>query len=416
MVGGVPTLFDQAVGVPEGVSNTSFTPTLDLPDGDYSWRARAADANQAGPWMASAHFSVAVNEPPAAPLGLTAVPGNAQVALSWNASPEPDVVGYRVYRSLTAGGPYTALGDVVAPNHLDTGLTNGVTYRYVVTALDGTYESAYSNEAAATPQGGGGPLVAEVRYTPDSVRGECILVCKFPDGPLEDRGAMGAPSDNPPPDGLSPALLERLAQRQPDGGLGYCFWWVFATIELPPGYDPLSIDVAGLLINGVVGPDPGYWRVVDSDEDGIPELETAWEFYKIAPLLQVGANVLTLSGTAGGQPFAGSDVFTVSAPPVSLRITPRTINPQANGRWVQARLSLGHCGSNRDFDVSSLRLNETVPVSHVVSYPGWYDIIVKFDRDAVVAVLPVGDHVEVRVSGKARGLPFVAKDYVRVLP
>jgi hypothetical protein len=211
-------------------------------------------------------------------------------------------------------------------------------------------------------------------------------------------------------------MAARLLARAPDGDIGYCPWWVFATIELPPGQDPLSIDVAGLLINGVVGPDPGYWRVIDSDADGIPELETAWEFYKIAPLLQVGANVLTLSGTAAGQPFAGADVFSVIAPAVSLRITPRTINPAANGHWIQARLSLGSCGSNRDFDVSSMRLNEVVPVVRVVSRPGLYDIIVKFDRDAVVAVLPVGDQVEVRVSGKVRGLPFVARDYVRVLP
>jgi hypothetical protein len=414
VVGGVPALFDQASGVPEGVSNTSFTPTLDLPDGAYSWRARAVDANQAGPWMPSAHFSVAVNVPPAAPTGLSAVPGNAQVALNWNASPEPDVIGYRVYRALTAGGPYSALGDVTTPQHLDTGLTNGVTYFYVVTALDGTYESARSNEAAATPQGGG-PLSVEVRYRPNSVRGECILICKFPDAASDDRDARVGPADTLPA-GLPGDMAARLLARAPDGDIGYCPWWVFATIELPPGQDPLSIDVAGLLINGVVGPDPGYWRVIDSDADGIPELETAWEFYKIAPLLQVGANVLTLSGTAAGQPFAGADVFSVIAPAVSLRITPRTINPAANGHWIQARLSLGSCGSNRDFDVSSMRLNEVVPVVRVVSRPGLYDIIVKFDRDAVVAVLPVGDQVEVRVSGKVRGLPFVARDYVRVLP
>jgi hypothetical protein len=97
---GGPVLVDQAAGVPEGPSQTTWTPSVDLADGAYSWRARAVDTlPQPGPWMDSAHFTVAVDVAPAPPIGLAATPGDGQVALQWNASPEPDVVGYRVYRA-----------------------------------------------------------------------------------------------------------------------------------------------------------------------------------------------------------------------------------------------------------------------------------------------------------------------------
>lgn len=415
VVGGTPTLFDQVSGVPEGAGSTSWTPTLDLPDGDYSWRARAADANQAGAWMASAHFSVAVDRPPAAPTGLTAAPGDARVTLSWNAVPEPDVTSYRVYRSAAAGGPYALVATRPAPGYVDTGLTNGTTYYYVVTALDASFESAYSNEAAATPQGGGGPLVAEVRYWPSVVGGECILGCTCQDddsptgGECDDdqAGRVPLPVDGDPADPEA---------RLGGGGAPQCPLWIKATIELPQGYDPLSIDVAGLRINGAIGPDPGYWRIVDTDGDGIPELEAAFDFLELAGVLRVGTNTLTLTGTAGGVPFSGDGTLEVRPPAVTLKMAPRTLNQKSNGQQVQARLSLGGCGRSGDFDTASLRLNETVPIERVVSWPGKHDVIVKFNRAAVIAVLPLGDRVEVRVSGRVRGLPFVAVDYIRVIP
>ena len=59
-----------------------------------------------------------------------------------------------MYRSTTQGGPYTKVNGslVTVSDYTDTGLTNGTTYYYVVTAEDnGTNESGYSNEASAIP-------------------------------------------------------------------------------------------------------------------------------------------------------------------------------------------------------------------------------------------------------------------------
>jgi hypothetical protein len=99
--------------------------------------------------------------PPAAPAGLAATPGDGSVSLAWNDNGEPDVAGYNVYRSLGSGGPYSQLNGALVGSsaYVDTSVTNGTTYYYVVTAEDTSgNESADSGEANATPQGGLGSL------------------------------------------------------------------------------------------------------------------------------------------------------------------------------------------------------------------------------------------------------------------
>ena len=89
---------------------------------------------------------------PAAPTGLCAVAGDTQASVDWNGNTEPDLAGYNVYRSTTSGGLYTEIDNTTVSDYTDTGLANGTTYYYVVTALDtSSNESGYSNEASATP-------------------------------------------------------------------------------------------------------------------------------------------------------------------------------------------------------------------------------------------------------------------------
>jgi fibronectin type 3 domain-containing protein len=89
---------------------------------------------------------------PATPTGLAATAGNAQVSLAWTAS--AGATSYHVKRSTTTGGPYTQVGAPSAANYTDTGLTNGTTYYYVVSALNSAGESANSTEVNATPSSG----------------------------------------------------------------------------------------------------------------------------------------------------------------------------------------------------------------------------------------------------------------------
>jgi fibronectin type 3 domain-containing protein len=88
--------------------------------------------------------------PPAAPTGLTATAGNAQVSLSWTAS--SGASSYNVYRSTTSGGPYTRIATgITTTSYTDTTVVNGTTYYYVVTAVNANGESGFSNQASATP-------------------------------------------------------------------------------------------------------------------------------------------------------------------------------------------------------------------------------------------------------------------------
>jgi fibronectin type 3 domain-containing protein len=97
--------------------------------------------------------------PPAPPANLSASAGEGQVDLDWDDNTEPDLDGYNVYRDTSSGGPYTQIAVRISTSqHTDIGLTNGVTYYYVVTALDASSnESSFSNEVSATPQDTGPP-------------------------------------------------------------------------------------------------------------------------------------------------------------------------------------------------------------------------------------------------------------------
>ncbi|RRS34681.1 MAG: hypothetical protein OI74_04560, partial [Gammaproteobacteria bacterium (ex Lamellibrachia satsuma)] len=62
---------------------------------------------------------------------------------------------YNVYRSTISGGPYTQIASGYVCDYCsywDQGLTNGVTYYYMVTSVSGGAESLPSNETFATPQ------------------------------------------------------------------------------------------------------------------------------------------------------------------------------------------------------------------------------------------------------------------------
>ena len=81
---------------------------------------------------------------------MTASAGDSQVALNW--SPATGAENYIVKRSLVGGGPYTPLsGGLTTTNYTNSGLTNGTTYYYVVSAVAAGCESADSAQVSATP-------------------------------------------------------------------------------------------------------------------------------------------------------------------------------------------------------------------------------------------------------------------------
>jgi fibronectin type 3 domain-containing protein len=87
---------------------------------------------------------------PAAPTGLAATAGQKQVSLSWNSS--AGATSYNVKRSTTSGGPFTNVATgITGTAYLNNGLVNGTTYYFVVSAVNGSGESANSAQVSATP-------------------------------------------------------------------------------------------------------------------------------------------------------------------------------------------------------------------------------------------------------------------------
>ena len=91
-----------------------------------------------------------------APGDIKATAGNAQVSVSW--TPAAGAMGYNLYWGTASGVTPTTGTKVlgVTSPYAHTGLTNGKTYYYIVTALSGSAESSASGEASATPYGGTG--------------------------------------------------------------------------------------------------------------------------------------------------------------------------------------------------------------------------------------------------------------------
>ena len=80
----------------------------------------------------------------ASPTSLVATAGDGDVSLYWTGV--SGASGYNIYRSTTSGSGYIKLSVTPDQSYEDNAISNGVTYYYVVTAVSGTMESAYSNE------------------------------------------------------------------------------------------------------------------------------------------------------------------------------------------------------------------------------------------------------------------------------
>ncbi|MCU0486004.1 MAG: alpha-amylase family glycosyl hydrolase, partial [Anaerolineales bacterium] len=92
---------------------------------------------------------------PAVPVNLRVTSQSAtEVALAWDASPDSDIYAYDLYRSEDSASLGVKIARLLSPTitYVDSDVVSGITYYYVVRALDTSFNvSANSNQVAATP-------------------------------------------------------------------------------------------------------------------------------------------------------------------------------------------------------------------------------------------------------------------------
>lgn len=127
-----------------------FTPTANF-SGRAAYEFSVTDADGSSWTQLVAVFvdDVDLHGPPSVPAGLTASAGDAQVSLSWSSSTL--ATGYIVKRSVLFGGPYIPVLTNATTSCTDSGLVNGITYFYVVSALNSFGESEDSDYASFIP-------------------------------------------------------------------------------------------------------------------------------------------------------------------------------------------------------------------------------------------------------------------------
>jgi fibronectin type 3 domain-containing protein len=132
----------------EGTTITSDDPSV-YNGVTYYFKVQATDACGESSDYSNTAYTTPVLAVPDTPANLKAAAGDGGVALSWGFSNNADT--YTVSRSTVTGGPYDDVASTADRTYTNTGLTNGVTYFYVVKALNGAGTSSASNEASATP-------------------------------------------------------------------------------------------------------------------------------------------------------------------------------------------------------------------------------------------------------------------------
>ncbi|MEZ5591646.1 MAG: PKD domain-containing protein [Gammaproteobacteria bacterium] len=90
-------------------------------------------------WLATCLFIIA---------SFDAIAG--QATLTWDPSSSPSVTSYRLYYGQSSGNYTSNINTGMATSYTVTGLQDGQTYYFAVTATDGSTESDFSNEVSKT--------------------------------------------------------------------------------------------------------------------------------------------------------------------------------------------------------------------------------------------------------------------------
>ncbi len=120
----------------------------------------------------------------------------------------------------------------------------------------------------------------------------------------------------------------------------------------------------------------------------------------------------------------GTDAFLVKymvPVPATVDIKPDNLNLRSHGRWVTCYIEVLEGFDVYDIDISTIRVNDIVPAeAHPSSIgdrdeDGLPDLMVKFGRQDVIALLHPGENVCLNVSGEVGDHRFSGSDCVRTM-
>lgn len=136
------------IGNPAGGHNLNSTGTA--PAITFNTTSSSTQNNNTRWRLVKPYQPVGINTNHLVPVNPQATPASGSVTLGWSGGGAPY---FNVYRGATSGGPYTKVGAAVSQSSFqDLTVANGVTYYYVVTAMNILgQESADSVELAVTP-------------------------------------------------------------------------------------------------------------------------------------------------------------------------------------------------------------------------------------------------------------------------
>ncbi|MDH3215764.1 MAG: aryl-sulfate sulfotransferase [Candidatus Krumholzibacteria bacterium] len=135
--------------------------------------------------------------------------------------------------------------------------------------------------------------------------------------------------------------------------------------------------------------------------------------------------VTSVDGQGNESPFSNEISVTPDFTNIAavIDVHPETLNLKSNGRWITAYIEFSDNSQHSvaDIDVSSVRANGSISAAHHPASIGdaddnhVADLMVKFPRDEIQAMLPAGETVEIRVSGSMGVASFDGVDFIRVI-
>ena len=197
LINGIPSGFRVIPSLAPGNHTVVSFPWTPMIDGSYNLTIEVPlvpQENVSTNNNKSKIVSVVDTTPPGIPTGLAAdlVATGSALNISWNANPEPDLTSYNLYRSMDAIS-YVLASQIPAGTeyYVDTGIANGLTYFYRISALDYVpNESPWSPAVANSPDyDSDGDGIGNMNDFDDDDDGVPDIIDAFPLDPSESGDA-----------------------------------------------------------------------------------------------------------------------------------------------------------------------------------------------------------------------------------